>query len=51
MKCTDPSAKHRFTPPECKLFAEADPSVEVFEKCLRKYFAGGSDPGTLALLG
>ncbi|MGJ7506833.1 DUF1810 domain-containing protein [Variovorax sp. GT1P44] len=33
------------------LFAKADPSVEVFEKCLRKYFAGRSDPGTLALLG
>jgi hypothetical protein len=25
MKCTDPSAKQTFTPPECRLLAEADP--------------------------
>jgi uncharacterized protein (DUF1810 family) len=32
------------------LFAKADPSVAVFDACLQKYFAGGSDPGTLALI-
>jgi uncharacterized protein (DUF1810 family) len=33
------------------LFARADPSVAIFEECLRKYFGGRSDPGTLALIG
>lgn len=33
------------------LFAKADPSVAIFEECLRKYFGGRSDPGTLALIG
>jgi len=30
------------------LFAEAAPDEDVFQRCLDKYFAGGSDPATLA---
>lgn len=30
------------------LFLAADPSQEVFRACLRKYFAGQPDPGTLS---
>jgi uncharacterized protein (DUF1810 family) len=32
------------------LFARAAPDEEAFQRCLDKYFAGGSDPATLARL-
>jgi uncharacterized protein (DUF1810 family) len=32
------------------LFARAAPDEEAFQRCLGKYFAGGSDPATLARL-
>jgi len=32
------------------LFAQAAPEIDVFDACLRKYFAGAPDPQTLALL-
>jgi uncharacterized protein (DUF1810 family) len=32
------------------LFARAAPDEELFQRCIDKYFAGGSDPTTLAKL-
>jgi len=32
------------------LFAKADLEERVFERCLKKYFAGAPDPATLAML-
>jgi uncharacterized protein (DUF1810 family) len=32
------------------LFARAAPDEELFQRCIDKYFAGGSDPATLAKL-
>jgi uncharacterized protein (DUF1810 family) len=32
------------------LFARAAPNEELFQRCIDKYFAGGSDPATLAML-
>jgi uncharacterized protein (DUF1810 family) len=32
------------------LFARAAPDEELFQRCIDKYFAGGSDPATLAML-